>query len=91
MSREKLGPMGREAVADGAGANYLTWSSRIAEGEGEEESRCWRGAPGGRPAGAQGRRCKGKQAGDLWRHGWEKFLLPVENKGATEQGGTLLR
>jgi hypothetical protein len=24
-------------------------------------------------------------AGDLWRHGWEKFLLPVEKKGAAER------
>jgi hypothetical protein len=33
-----------------------------------------------------GRKTQGKPAGDLWRHGWGKFLLPVEKKGAAEPG-----
>jgi hypothetical protein len=53
-------------------------------GEGKDPC-CWPGALGGRSAGAQGRRHRGKPAGDLWRHGWENFLLPVEKKGATER------
>jgi hypothetical protein len=31
------------------------------------------------------KKTQGKPAGDVWRHGWEKFLLPVEKKGATER------
>jgi hypothetical protein len=61
------------------------WEELAAVGEGKDPC-YWRGAPGGRPAGAQGRRRRGKPAGDLWRHGWEKFLLPVEKKGVAEQG-----
>jgi hypothetical protein len=61
------------------------WEEGLAAvGEGKGPC-CWSGAPGGRSAGAQGRRRKGKPAGDLWRHGWEKFLLPVEKKGAAER------
>jgi hypothetical protein len=74
--------------ADGAGANDLTWSSRIAEEEGEEESRCWRGALGGRPWEASSSRTWGRCAERQGaRNGAPRKLEPTSMPAAMGRRG----
>jgi hypothetical protein len=69
-------PTPEGAHAPGEGNTHGGAQGLRAMGRGKDPC-CWRGALG-RPAGAQGGRRRGKPTGDLWRHGWGKFLLPVE-------------